>query len=96
MSKNPVPVVHIIRSLELGGAQQNTLYTVANLDRRRFEPHLVWAPGGLLDEEAMALDRVTLHPVPNMVHAIDPRQDLAAVRDIRAILAPLADRDFGK
>ena len=55
-----VPVVHVITRLELGGAQQNTLHTVATLDRTRFEPWLVTGPGGLLDDEARALEGVQL------------------------------------
>ena len=45
-------VAHIITQLELGGAQQNTLYTVAHLDRERYEPSLICGKRGLLDAEA--------------------------------------------
>ncbi|MEN6634022.1 MAG: hypothetical protein ABFD84_16465, partial [Candidatus Polarisedimenticolia bacterium] len=40
-------VVHAITMLELGGAQRNTLYTVAHLDRARFAAALVAGPGGM-------------------------------------------------
>ncbi len=33
-SVGKITVVHIITKLELGGAQQNTLFTVAHLDLR--------------------------------------------------------------
>src|ERR1700739_4079976 len=45
-------VAHIITQLELGGAQRNTLYTLAHLDRERFESTLLCGTGGILDEEA--------------------------------------------
>jgi len=49
-----IRVAHVITELALGGAQQNTLYTVAHLDRSRFEPILIAGTGGLLDAEARA------------------------------------------
>ena len=48
-------VVHVITMLEWGGAQENTLYTVAHLDRERFSPFLLAGPGGILDGEARGL-----------------------------------------
>ncbi len=86
-----VPVVHIITMLELGGAQQNTLHTVANLDRRRFAPQLVCGPGGLLDDAARALPDVPVHFVPDLVRPIRPLRDRAARRAITRLLRPLAD-----
>ncbi|MEW6325381.1 MAG: glycosyltransferase family 4 protein [Nitrospirota bacterium] len=74
----PIPVVHIITKLELGGAQQNTLYTVSHLDRRRFAPYLIAGCGGLLDEEARRLDGVRLSWVPSLIREIRPWRDLLA------------------
>ena len=51
-----VPVVHIITMLELGGAQQNTLFTVANLDRSVYRPVLITGNGGLLLDGAKDID----------------------------------------
>ena len=45
-------VAHIITKLELGGAQQNTLYTVENLDRSKYKVILISGNGGLLDSDA--------------------------------------------
>lgn len=92
MSRAPVPVVHVITRLELGGAQQNTLATVARLDRARFSPHLVCGPGGLLDGEARKLVDVPLHFVPELVRPVSPLRDWAATRRIAALLRPLAAR----
>ena len=60
---SPVPVVHVITKLELGGAQQNTLHTVATLDRTRFAPVLVTGPGGMLEDEARIGCHVALTPI---------------------------------
>ena len=85
----PVPVVHIITQLELGGAQQNTLTTVARLDRARFAPQLVCGMGGMLDDEARRLG-VPLHFLPDLVRPVSPGRDLRARRAIAGILRPLA------
>jgi glycosyltransferase involved in cell wall biosynthesis len=45
-------VVHVITRLDFGGAQQNTLWTVKNIDSRKYEAVLVCGKGGFLDEEA--------------------------------------------
>jgi len=87
----PVPVVHVITLLELGGAQQNTLTTVARLDRSRFAPQLVCGVGGLLDDEARALG-VPVHFVPDLVRPVSFVRDRRAVRALEALLAPLAAR----
>jgi glycosyltransferase involved in cell wall biosynthesis len=72
-------VLHVITQLELGGAQQNTLYTCAHLDRARFEPILACGPGGYLDDEARALSDVPAHFLPALVRSVRPHRDLAAL-----------------
>jgi len=73
-------VAHIITQLELGGAQRNTLYTIAHLDPARFEPCLMSGPGGLLDEEAKS-SGVPFFVISTLVRPIRP------VKDIRALIA---------
>ncbi len=81
----PVKVVHIITMLELGGAQRNTLHTVSRLDRARFSPVLAAGPGGELMEESRALG-VPLEIVPHLTRPISPLRDLAACRELAAML----------
>jgi len=57
-----VKVVHVITRLDLGGAQQNTLYTVSHLDPSRFEVVLACGPGGRLDQEATKLSMNARRP----------------------------------
>lgn len=85
----PVPVVHVITLLELGGAQQNTLATLARLDRARFAPRLACGAGGLLDGEARALG-IPVHFLPELVRPVRPLQDLRARAALAALLRPLA------
>ncbi|UCG39398.1 MAG: glycosyltransferase family 4 protein [bacterium] len=84
----PVPVIHVITKLEFGGAQQNTLHTVANLDRRRFQPVLMAGPDGYLMPQARHLD-VPLGIVPSMERPLNPVADLRAYRELVDLLTPL-------
>ena len=78
-------VCHIITMLELGGAQQNTLYTVANLDPARFDPLLVSGSEGLLVEDARAAG-VRAHFVGSLKRDVSPMQDLAALAALTRLL----------
>ena len=54
MNKNKAKIVHIITKMELGGAQQNTLYTVSHLNPEKFQVYLITGPGGELYDQALA------------------------------------------
>ena len=77
MTERGVRVCHVITRLELGGAQDNTLYTVSHL-RAPFVPSLLCGPGGILDEEASRLG-VPVRFVPSLQRPIRPHRDLAAL-----------------
>jgi len=87
-------VVHIITKLELGGAQQNTLYTVANLDRKRFRPVLVCGPGGELYETAANIDGCEFHTARSLVRNIRPLKDIQALIELYFLLRKVT-RDSG-
>lgn len=72
-------VVHVVTRLDLGGAQQNTLYTVAHLDRSAWEPVLVCGEGGVLDPEAKTCRTVFL---PSLVHPVSPLNDFLAYLEL--------------
>jgi glycosyltransferase involved in cell wall biosynthesis len=82
----PVHVVHIITKLELGGAQQNTLFTVAHLDRDLFRPYLITGPDGILVPEALALNGVKTFLIRELCRGINPFMDVRAVLVIKHIL----------
>ncbi len=82
-------VCHIITMLELGGAQQNTLFTVSHLDPARFRPVLITGEPGPLDEEARNLAGVEFHQVPSLVRAIRPLSDLRALLALARLLRRL-------
>lgn len=78
-------VVHLITRLDLGGAQQNTLFSVAHHDRVRFDVRLVAGSGGLLDPDARAIPDAGIHLVPWLAHPIDPPRDAAALLRLVAL-----------
>ena len=75
-------VVHIITRLELGGAQENTLYTCERLDRGRFRVALAYGPGGQLDARAEAIAELERWPVEALRREIRAGADLAAVTEL--------------
>lgn len=77
-------VVHIITKMELGGAQQNTLFTVSHINPAEFHPYLLAGPGGELFDEARACARFRL--VPDLVRPVRPLRDLRAFFQIRRLL----------
>ncbi|MCJ7663481.1 MAG: glycosyltransferase, partial [Desulfobacterales bacterium] len=89
----PVHVIHIITKLELGGAQQNTLFTIAHLDRDRFRPYLITNPEGILVPEARALKGVTTLFIPELVREINPLMDVRTLFKIKGILQEIKEGD---
>lgn len=79
-------VCHIITRLELGGAQQNTLYTVKSLDRQRFMPLLITNSEGILVEEANLLHDVKKYYLPELIREIRPVKDVIALYKVWQIL----------
>jgi glycosyltransferase involved in cell wall biosynthesis len=86
---NKTKVVHIITKLELGGAQQNTLFTVAHLNRSEYEPVLIAGTEGLLVEDSKKLEDVKVYLIPELVREINPLKDVIALIKIMNILKRL-------
>jgi glycosyltransferase involved in cell wall biosynthesis len=84
-----IRAVHIITKLELGGAQENTLYTLGQLDPRRFSGLLVAGSEGLLVEDArcaQAAGRFDARFLPPLVREVSPLRDAAALSALTALL----------
>ncbi len=88
----PVTVVHIITTMELGGAQQNTLYTVSHLDPKRYRAVLLAGPEGILWTEVRQLDAVSVYCIDSLQRRIHPIRDLVATWQIFRILWLLKQR----
>lgn len=85
-SMGKIKVVHIVTLLELGGAQQNTLFTVKHLDRSKFEVSLICGEGAILDEEARKIPDLKTDFVKSLVRPVSPLNDLACLFQLTGIL----------
>ena len=74
-----IKIAHIITQLELGGAQENTLYTVTHLDPQVYDTYLITGPGGLLDQEAAAKLGDRLIYIKSLARPVNPWQDLLSL-----------------
>ncbi|MBM3459660.1 MAG: glycosyltransferase family 4 protein, partial [Armatimonadetes bacterium] len=78
-----VRVLHVITRMVKGGAQENTLATVAGIQGRGWDSALITGPAEGLEgslEPAIRARGVRTIPVPDLVRELSPRQDLAATR----------------
>lgn len=87
MTRRKTRVLHLITRLELGGAQQNTLYCTAQHDRGLFDVELIAGQGGQLDDEARAIEDARVQIVPWLRHRIDPWCDGEALFRLRSYMA---------
>ena len=83
-------VTHIITRLVVGGAQENTLATIAGLRQKPgMEIHLISGPSigpeGSLENEARSMPGL-LRLVPELVRPVHPLKDFIALRKLEAIL----------
>lgn len=78
--------MHAITMLELGGAQRNTLDTVASLDRSEFTPALACADEGELLPEAHALRDVELYELRHLRREVRPISDMQALAELRGVI----------
>ena len=82
-----IRVAHVITRLELGGAQQNTLYCCEHHDRRRFDVVLIAGEGGDLDFSAVKLaPRTTVYLLPELKHPLNPWWDLVTLVKLSWVL----------
>jgi glycosyltransferase involved in cell wall biosynthesis len=82
-------VAQIITKLEAGAVQQNTLYSISQLNRTLFDVSLIAGPGGALDDEASELPDVTLRFCGELSRSIRPAADFEAYESLRSLLREL-------
>jgi glycosyltransferase involved in cell wall biosynthesis len=81
----PVRMLHIITRLIRGGADENTLYTVRGLDKRRYVVDLAVGDGSELDHLGEIAD-VNVHVVKELVRDPHPAKDLVALLKLAALI----------
>ena len=85
MNENNKICVHIVTTLELGGAQQNTLFTVANMSS--FRGILISGAEGITEAEGIEAYRIGA-----LVRKINPFKDIAAFFSLYSILRKIKPR----
>lgn len=85
----PIRVLHPITRLIVGGAQENTMYTAALLDKARFQAEILCGPqtgseGSLIEEVRQR--GVPLTILPDLLRQVSPLHDLRAVWQLVDIL----------
>ncbi len=88
-----IKVVHIITKMELGGAQQNTLFTVSNLNPQKYEIYLLTGPDGELMDEAKKFKGLFI--VKDLNREIRPFKDINAFFQIVKILKKIKGKKSG-
>jgi glycosyltransferase involved in cell wall biosynthesis len=84
-----IKVLQVITRMVKGGAQENTLATVAGIHGRGWESALVTGPAlgpeGTLEPECLAAG-VRILRVPDLVREISPRSDLRALANLKQVI----------
>jgi glycosyltransferase involved in cell wall biosynthesis len=79
LMQKPISVIHIITRLIIGGAQENTIYTVELLDKKGFKSSIISGPQtgseGSLIEEAQERG-VQIKILPSLLREISPLNDV--------------------
>jgi glycosyltransferase involved in cell wall biosynthesis len=81
----PIRMLHVITRLVRGGADENTLYTVRGLDKRRYVVDLAVGEGSELDYVG-EIDDVNVHVVRELVRDPHPWKDLVALLKLAALI----------
>ncbi len=79
MSKK-IKLLHVITHLPIGGAQDNTLYTVELLDKDKYDISLCCNFSGELVNRAKKIKNIKIYDVPNLL------REVSVINDIRAFL----------
>ena len=78
---NKIKLLHIITHLPIGGAQDNTLYTIELLNKKKYDISLCCNFSGELVERAKKIKDIKLINIPNL------SRDVNLINDTRAFLA---------
>ncbi len=85
LSQPPFRVLHPITRLIIGGAQENTMYTAALLNKERYHVEILSGPqtgseGSLIEEVRQR--EVPLTILPDLLRQVSPLHDLHALRQL--------------
>ena len=78
-SMRKLNVLYVITKLELGGAQEIALYTLQNLNRKKYNLFLAVNDKGILVEKVKKLRKVKTFFLPALIRSISPLKDISAL-----------------
>ena len=81
----PIRMLHVITRLVRGGADENTLYTVRGLDRRRYTVELAMGQGSELEHFYDHAD-LRVHVIPELVRDPHPWKDIVALFKLAGLM----------
>ena len=76
--KSKIKILHVITHLPIGGAQDNTLYTVELLDKEKYDISLCCNLDGTLVERAKKIEDIKLFDIPFLCREVSPYKDIRA------------------
>ena len=76
--KNKIKILHVITHLPIGGAQDNTLYTVELLNKEKYDISLCCNLNGELVERAKNIQSVKIFDIPFLCREVSPYKDIRA------------------
>ena len=76
--KNKIKIIHVITHLPIGGAQDNTLYTVELLDKEKYDISLCCNLDGELVERAENIRGIKIFDIPFLCREVNPYKDIKA------------------
>ena len=77
--KNKIKILHVITHLPIGGAQDNTLYTIELLDKEKYDISLCCNLDGELVERAKKVEGIKLFNIPFLCREVSPYNDIRAL-----------------
>lgn len=80
--KTKTRVLHIITDLPIGGAQDNTLYTLELLDREKYDVAFACNMSGEYLERAQAIQDCKIYDIQSLERAINPLNDWKALKEL--------------
>jgi glycosyltransferase involved in cell wall biosynthesis len=79
-------ILFVITKLELGGAQQQLLALIRNLNQEKFQPFLFTSRDGLLIEDAQAIKGLILWRSQFLERRLNPLKDLLSFFQLRSLI----------
>ncbi len=81
-----INLLYLITKLELGGAQKQLLSLISSSDKEKYNIFLFTAKDGLLINEAVSIDKLTLHRSRFLERSINPFKDVLALVEVYSFI----------